>query len=46
MLASPMEVILCPLRGKQIGADAYPARFVALGSSGAEVETDYRGGSA
>ena len=41
VLASPIEVTLRPLRGKQIGADTYPARLVKLGSSGAELETDY-----
>ena len=41
VLASTIEVTLRPLRGKQIGADTYPARLVKLGSSGAELETDY-----
>src|SRR5262245_1981307 len=41
VLASPIEVTLRPLRGKQIGADTYPARLVKLGPSGAELETDY-----
>jgi adenylate cyclase len=41
VLSSPLEVALRPLRGKQIGADTYPARLVKLGSSGAELETDY-----
>jgi len=41
VLASTIEVTLRPLRGKQIGADTYPARLVKLGSSGAELKTDY-----
>jgi len=41
VLASTIEVTLRPLRGKQIGADTYPARLVKLGSSGAELKPDY-----
>jgi adenylate cyclase len=40
VLASAMEVSLRPLRGKQIGADTYPAKLVKLGASGAELDTD------
>ena len=40
VLASAMEVSIRPLRGKQIGADTYPARLVKLGPSGAELDTD------
>ena len=34
-----MDVSLRPLRGKQIGADVYPAELVRLGASGAELRT-------
>jgi len=39
-LAASMEVSLRPLRGKQIGADTYPATLVKLSALGAELETD------
>ena len=39
-LASAMDASLRPLRGKQIGADMYPAKVVELGASGAEVDTE------
>jgi class 3 adenylate cyclase len=39
VLPSAMEVSLRPLRGKQIGADVYPAQLVKLGASGAELRT-------
>jgi adenylate cyclase len=40
VLPSAMDVSLRPLRGKQIGADVYPAKLVKLGVSGAELRTD------
>ena len=40
VLASPIEVSLRPLRGKQMGTDAYPATLVKLGVSGGELETE------
>jgi adenylate cyclase len=40
VLASAMEVNLRLLRGKQIGAETYPATLVKLGTSGAELDTD------
>ena len=40
LLASAIEVSLHPLRGKQIGADAYPATLVKLGVSGGELDTE------
>jgi len=40
VLASAIVVSLRPLRGKQIGADTYPAELVKLGASGAELDTD------
>jgi adenylate cyclase len=39
VLASAMAVHLRPLRGKQIGAETYPATLVKLGPSGAELDT-------
>ena len=39
VLPSAMDVSLRPLRGKQIGADTYPAKLVRLGVSGAELLT-------
>ena len=38
-LASTMAVCLRPLRGKQLGAETYPATLVKLGPSGAELDT-------
>jgi class 3 adenylate cyclase len=40
VLPSTIHVGLRPLRGKQIGADVYPAELVKLGASGAELGTD------
>ena len=40
VLPAAMDASLRPLRGKQIGADTYPAKLVRLGASGAEVRTD------
>jgi class 3 adenylate cyclase len=40
VLASATEVSLRPLRGKQIGADTYPAKLVKLSAYGAAIDTD------
>ena len=40
VLVSAIEATLRPLRGKQIGAETYPAKLVKLGTSGAELDTD------
>jgi hypothetical protein len=40
VLSSAVEVSLRPLRGKQIGADTYPATLVRLGVSGGELDTE------
>jgi adenylate cyclase len=40
VLPSAIHVGLRPLRGKQIGADLYPAEVVKLSASGAELRTD------
>jgi hypothetical protein len=42
VLAAALEVRLRPLRGKQLGAETYPATtLVKLGPSDAELDTDY-----